>query len=50
MESINIPASVTNIDSNAFISCQNLITTIGEGWVKVSDNSTIDASTLLNKI
>ena len=47
---ITIPDSVKNIGSYAFYACYNLNTTIGDGWVKVKDGSTVDASTLLKNI
>ena len=47
---INIPASVTTIGGQAFANCNNLTTTIGDGWVKASDSSAVDASTLLKDI
>ncbi len=50
LTSITIPNSVTSIGYSAFYNCSNLTTTIGEGWIRVSDNSAVDASTLLRDI
>ena len=50
LNSIIIPSSVTSIGYSAFYNCSNLTTTIGDGWVKVSDSSAVDANTLLRHI
>ena len=50
LTSITIPSSVTSIAGNAFSDCSVLTTTIGEGWVKASDNTAVDPNTLLTDI
>ena len=50
---ITIPESVNIIDNGAFEFCNNLTTTIGDiggTWVKASDNTAVDVSTLLKDI
>ena len=50
VNSIILSDSVKTISAAAFVGCPNLTTTIGSGWVKVSDSSAVDASTLLKDI
>ena len=53
LTSITIPASVTSIRLRAFTYCSKLTTTLGDiggNWVKASDNTAVDASTLLKDI
>ena len=50
LENITLPNSLTRIAGCAFDGCDNLLTTIGDGWVKVEDSSAVDASTLLKNI
>ena len=53
LKSITIPQNVKSIGSGAFRHCSNLTTTVGDiggNWVKASDNTAVDASTLLKDI
>ena len=53
LKSITIPQNVKSIGSDAFRHCSNLTTSIGDiggNWVKSSDNSAVDANTLLKDI
>lgn len=50
VNSITLSDSVKTISAAAFVGCPNLTTTIGEGWIKVEDDSAVDASTLLKDI
>ena len=50
LTTLSIPENLTYIVDGAFMGCSNLTTTIGDGWVKVSDSSVVDASSLLKDI
>lgn len=53
LKSITIPQNVKSIGSDAFRHCSNLTTTVGDiggNWVKASDNTAVDANTLLKDI
>ena len=50
LKTITIPSNINFIAGDAFWECSSLTTTIGEGWVKASDNTAVDASTLLKDI
>ena len=50
LKTITIPSNINFIAGDAFWECSSLTTTIGEGWVKASDNTAVDANTLLKDI
>ena len=50
LTAITIPNSVTSIGAGAFTNCKSLTTTIGSGWKKLSDNTSVTGTTKLKDI